>query len=310
MTAKGFTIMRIDLNLFTVFNAIYTEQNLTRAAEVLNLTQPAISHALKRLRDAFNDPLFQRKNNRMVPTPVAKNIADDIQQALGLLNLTTQASQQFIAHASKRQFKISLHELLESFYLPPLMQQISQLAPQVSLNSLRINRADLSLLLASGEIDLALDVLLPVGEDIQHQQLQQDRAVVLAQQNHPLIKQHLDQATYLAQQHIIVSSRASGASLEDFELSRLGLQRKVGLRCKHHFSACRVVENSTMLLTLPKSIATILVTRFAVKIYELPINLPYIDLHLYWHKSAALDPANQWLRSLIINCSNIFQENL
>jgi DNA-binding transcriptional LysR family regulator len=108
----------------------------------------------------------------------------------------------------------------------------------------------------------------------------------------------------LAQKHIIVSSRASGVSLEDFELSRIGLQRKVGLRCKHYFSACRVVENSTMLLTLPKSIATILVTRFDVDIYELPIHLPYIDLHLYWHKSATLDPANQWLRSLIINCSD------
>ena len=302
--------MKVDLNLFTVFNAIYTEQSLTRAAEVLNLTQPAISHALKRLREAFNDPLFQRQNNRMAPTPVAKNIAGDIQRALGLLNLTTQVAQQFVATSSTRQFKISLHELLESFYLPPLMQQIMKLAPQVSLNSMRINRSDLTLLLTSGEIDLAVDVLLPVGEEIQHQQLQQDRAVVLVQRNHPLINQSLDRATYLAQKHIIVSSRASGVSLEDFELSRLGLQRKVGLRCKHHFSACRVVENSTMLLTLPKSIATILVTRFAVEIYELPINLPYIDLHLYWHKSAALDPANQWLRSLIINCSNTFQDTL
>jgi len=98
--------------------------------------------------------------------------------------------------------------------------------------------------------------------------------------------------------------------LEDFELSRLGLQRKVGLRCKHHFSACRVLENSDMLLTLPKSVATILATRFAVQVYNLPIDLPSIDLHLYWHKNADRDPANQWLRSLMIHCRNISQEPL
>ncbi len=302
--------MKIDLNLFTVFDAIYTEQSLTRAAEVLNLTQPAISHALKRLRDAFGDPLFQRQNNRMAPTPVAKNIIDDVQQALRLLNATTQVSQQFIAKSSTRAFKVSLHELLESSYLPPLMHDIGNIAPKVTLNSVRINRNDLSIMLASGDIDLAVDILLPVGKDIYHQQLQQDEAVVLARANHPHIHKQLTRQTYLAQQHIIVSSRSSGLSLEDFELSRLGLQRNVGLRCKHHFSACRVLENSDMLLTLPKSVATILATRFAVQVYNLPIDLPSIDLHLYWHKNADRDPANQWLRSLMIHCRNISQEPL
>lgn len=302
--------MKIDLNLFTVFDAIYTEQSLTRAAEVLNLTQPAISHALKRLRDAFGDPLFQRQNNRMAPTPVAKNIIDDVQQALRLLNATTQVSQQFIAKSSTRAFKVSLHELLESSYLPPLMHDIGNIAPKVTLNSVRINRNDLSIMLASGDIDLAVDILLPVGKDIYHQQLQQDEAVVLARANHPHIHKQLTRQTYLAQQHIIVSSRSSGLSLEDFELSRLGLQRNVGLRCKHHFSACRVLENSDMLLTLPKSVATILATRFAVQVYDLPIDLPSIDLHLYWHKNADRDPANQWLRSLMIHCRNISQEPL
>jgi DNA-binding transcriptional LysR family regulator len=293
--------MKIDLNLFVVFDTIYREGNLTKAASALNLSQPAVSHALSKLRHHFDDALFVRQGNEMCPTSVAKNVIADIRQSLQQLTVCLNQSSQFEPLTSQKNFTLSLLGALEPSYLPVLTQKLMKEAPRVHLKSQRrVHRNELESKLASGDIDLAIDTLLPVSNNILHTQIEQDQMVVVARKNHPKIKATLDLENYLNQQHVLVSSRSSGPGLEDFELSRIGLQRKIALRCQHAFSACRIISNSDMLLTLSKTAALMYNDIMPITIYPIPVVLPAIDVHLYWHINVDKDPANKWLRNKMI----------
>tara|TARA_R110001583_G_scaffold561_2_gene4954 strand:- start:539 stop:1438 length:900 start_codon:yes stop_codon:yes gene_type:complete len=297
--------MKVDLNLFVVFEAIYCEGNITKAASALNLSQPAVSHSLSKLRDHFDDPLFVRQGNEMRPTAVASNVVADVREALRQLHVCLAQSKQFEPLTSRKNFTISLHGALEASYLPPLMQRINREAPLVNIqSSRRVNRNELENKLASGDIDLAIDMLLPVSDTILHTQLEKNKLVVLARKNHPKIKSILDLDLYLAQDHVLVSSRSVGTSVEDFELARLGLQRKIGLRCQHTFSACRVITDNNMLLTTTETTAKMYAQLLNLVIYPLPVDLPDIDVHLYWHSNLDFEPANKWLRNKIIQTTS------
>ncbi len=292
--------MKVDLNLFIVFEAIYCEGNISKAAAGLNLSQPAVSHALAKLRAHYDDKLFIRQGNQMRPTALTKNVIVEVREALQKLEISLIQSRAFEPQSSKKQCAISLHSSLEAYYLPPLVKQLSVEAPQLSLATNRTKRSDLELKLASGDIDLAIDILLPVSENILHTQLETDQLVVVARKDHPALNSKMTLESYLSLNHILVSSRTSGPGLEDFELGRLGLQRKISLRCQHLLSACRVVVNSDLILTLPKNAAQLYQKVFAIDIFELPVALPNIDVHLYWHRNVDKDPANQWLRNKMI----------
>jgi len=293
--------MNIDLNLFVVFEAIYCEGNITKAAAALNLSQPAVSHSLSKLRSHFDDALFVRQGNEMRPTPVANNVIADVREALHQLQVCLVQSRQFEPKTSRKKFKVSLHGSLEAIFLPNLMQRLKKDAPQIHLNSnRRVRRSELEIKLASGEFDLAIDALFPVSENISHTQIEHDELVVVARNDHPQVNEQLSLETYLALEHVLVSSRSSGPGLEDFELERLGFHRNVTLRCQHNFAACRVVASSDMLLTLPKTAAHIFEKMLDISIYTLPVDLPPIDIHLYWHVNVDMEPANKWLRNQII----------
>ena len=293
--------MKIDLNLFVVFDAIYCEGNITKAASVLNLSQPAVSHSLGKLRSYFDDPLFVRQGNEMRPTPVAQNVIADVREALHQLRVCLVQSRQFEPMTSRKHFTLSLLGSLEATYLPLLMQSLTSQAPNINLkSSRRVRRSELENKLASGDIDLAIDTLVPVSNNILHTQLEQDQLVVVARKNHPAIAKGLDLKTYLSLEHILVSSRSSGPGLEDFELSRLGLHRKIAIRCQHGLAACRVIISSDKILTLPKTAAKMYSEMLDISIFEMPVDLPSFDVHLYWHANVDKDPANKWLRNKMI----------
>ncbi|MBL4910591.1 MAG: LysR family transcriptional regulator [Alteromonadaceae bacterium] len=293
--------MKIDLNLFVVFDAIYCEGNITKAASMLNLSQPAVSHSLGKLRTYFDDALFIRQGNEMRPTPVAKNVIADVREALHQLRVCLVQSRQFEPMTSRKHFTLSLLGSLEATYLPLLMQSLIDESPHINLkSSRRVRRSELENKLASGDIDLAIDTLVPVSNNILHTQLEQDQLVVVARNNHPDITQGLDLKTYLDLEHILVSSRSTGPGLEDFELSRLGVHRKISLRCQHALAACRIIINSNMILTLPKTAAKMYNDMLDISIFPMPVELSGLDIHLYWHANVDKDPANKWLRNKMI----------
>ncbi len=293
-------LSRIDLNLFTVFVAIYTEGSVTRASQQLNLTQPAISHALNRLRQLFNDPLFVRQGQSMVSTPLARSIIEPVRQALRGLEVTLTENDKFDPALATKQFNLALRDVLESTALPPLMESITRQAPQINLAAIQVERRELVSELAAGSLDLAIDMLLPLPNEIHRQKVVQGNTVVLARRDHPVIQGELGLDTYMQAEHILASSRRKGMGLEDFELSRLGLQRRIRLRCQHYFAACRVVSQTNLLLTMPEGYARIANEQFNNQILPLPAAMPSWDVYLYWHQNVENDPANRWLRQQVI----------
>ncbi len=295
-------ISKIDLNLFTVFDAIYSEGSVSAAARKLNLTQPAVSHSLKRLRQLMGDPLFERHGQRMMSTSVARGLIEPIRRALRGLEVTLNQLDDFAPATSTRQFTLAMRDVFESGVLPSLMNRLASCAPEVEVTATRVARTELVAELAAGAIDAAIDILLPLPPDVKHVRLVHENTVVLARPGHPALQdgKGLTLGRYLAQDHVLVTSRRSGPGIEDFELSRLGLTRKIRLRCQHFFAACKVVSQTDMLLTMPDRYARIVNQQFGNQVLTVPFAMPAWEVYLYWHASVDNDPANSWLRDNII----------
>jgi len=164
----------------------------------------------------------------------------------------------------------------------------------------RIPRRDMEAELAAGRLDLAFDVLLPVGASIRHEVLLEDDFVVVSRQRHPLLEGGLDLEKYLQLRHIVVSSRRSGPVVEDFELGRLGYHRNIGMRCQNYFVALSTVAHSEMLLTVPENYAIRNQHYHDLKIWPIPVELRPVASYMYWHVSVQEDPANLWLRQQVM----------
>ncbi len=289
-------ISRIDLNLLVVLDAIYTESGITRAADKLHLTQPAISHSLGRLRTLFGDELFAREGRAMVPTPLARKLIEPVRRALRGLEVTLNELEKFDPATTRKRFTVGVRDVFEATVLPPLLQGVSRRAPSVDIAAIQVDRRELESELAAGTLDAALDVLLSPSENILHKKISLDRMVVVARKNHPAVGKRLTLPVYLRQHHILVSSRRSGPGLEDVELNRQGLSRRIRLRCQHYFSACRVVSQTDLVLTMPEHYARVANRQFNNQILPLPLDMPPLDAYLYWHANVDQEPANRWLR--------------
>lgn len=293
-------LSQVDLNLFVVLEAIYREGNLTRAGRQLKLTQPAMSHALKRLRELLKDPLFIREGANMVPTPFSRNMINDVRQALQILEVNLYENRNFDPAHTRRNFMVGFWELMESMILPSLARTLTRAAPEISITTLRVKRREIEAELSSGALDLALDVPINMSDSIRHKPLFSDRVVVVARPGHPAIGRELDLETYLSQDHILVSSRRYGPSLVDTELNRKGKSRRIVLRCQNYFAACRAASETDMLLTMPEHYAEMLNRTFENRLHPFPLkSLQTLDIHMYWHESADNDPPNRWLREEI-----------
>jgi DNA-binding transcriptional LysR family regulator len=293
-------LSRIDLNLFTVFDAIYREGGITPASRRLHLSQPAVSHALGRLRELLNDPLFERRGHEMIPTPLARSLADSIASSLGNLEQMLQRAGQFEPGTAQRRFTIAAREAHELTFLPALMARIGGEAAHVDIASVRIDRRDLEEDLQSGEIDLALDVALPLSSDVRREHISSELLVVLARADHPAVQGRLDIETYTALSHVLVTGRRSGGGYEDSALGRLGLSRHIKMRCQHHAAASQVVSSSDLLATMTRSQAQTVNRQTANQLLPFPIDVPPLEYFLYWHSNVDEDPASQWFRTQVL----------
>jgi DNA-binding transcriptional LysR family regulator len=292
-------IRQLDLNLLRVFSALYLEQNMTHAADRLNVTPSAISHAVRRLRDALGDPLFVRQQNKMLPTAACKRMAPLIIESLTQLQTLLQEWGEFDPQASNLHFKIGMHDALEPWIVPRLAASLRRLAPHVQFSSIKLERSVLSKQLAAGELDVALDVALPSQPQVRSQKLTDNRFVVLIRRQHPLVN-CLNKKNYLKATHINVSNRPSGMTVEDSFFLSQGLTRKSTIRCQNYFAAKEIVKNSDQLLTLSKSQADQFIDDEVVQL-DLPFETTGVSTQLYWHASNAHDPALKWLRDTVID---------
>ncbi len=294
------SVKRCDLNLFLVFDTIYTERNLTQSAKMLSITQPAVSNALARLRKLFNDELFVRTARGMQPTPVADSIAQNVSEALSLLKTSVLEREDFDPKLSERIFQFSMTDLAEALVLPRLIPLFEESAPHVSLQSYYVKRNELVRNLSRGELDFAVDV--PVVEDPQlsHLSLIKDDYVCVLRHGHPALTEPLTLERFLQMQHIHVSSRRKGLGQVDLALLKLDVERTIKLRVQHYRVAAAIVSSTEFALCLPRFLAE----KYDLAILPLPFEVPQLDLHLYWHRQSDSDSAHRWMRESLLALFN------
>jgi len=291
---------KVDLNLFVAFDVIYTERNLTRAAAVLCITQPAVSNALSRLRKTFNDQLFVRTPQAMVPTPVAENIITQVREALKILNTSVQEGDIFEPEMAEKNFHLSMSDLAESILLPSLLEHLQQNAPHITISSYPVSRLEVAKELASGTLDFYINAPLLNDNNLCHQVLVASPYVCVVRHDHPFVSDTLTIEEYLRLQHIHISSRRKGDGHVDIALNRMGLQRQVQLRVTNYLASPDIIKRTDLALTIPLRFAQ----KFDLKIIALPFEVEKLEWHLYWHKSVDRDQANHWLRESIFEWAN------
>ncbi len=287
----------IDLNLFVVFEVVYAEGNLTRASEILHVTQPAVSNALARLRQTFDDPLFVRSGRGMVPTPAAQNLIGPVREALRRLQGGLEAQTRFEPGSSERVFHLAMGDVTSSLLMPALVRRLGEAAPGVRLQCHQVARREVEAELAAGTLDLAVDIpQLGRGRLCETPLVYEQRYVCVLRRGHPLGRRALDLERYLALPQVMVSGRRRGRSYVDMALGRLGHQANTVLRLPHYQPAFHVVLGSDLALSAPRSLAA----WYDVDVRELPFEVPPLSSRLYWHRNADRDPANLWLREQIV----------
>jgi DNA-binding transcriptional LysR family regulator len=289
-------ISNFDLNLFVVMNAIYTEGSLTKAAEVVGITQPAVSNALARLREKFDDELFIRTGSGMVPTHKTENIISDVQNALNLMQRSINEPGEFNPTSSERVFRISLGDISEGRILPYLLEYINKNSPGIVIESYYTDRKDIVHSLATNELNFAVDPIIPRSKDVKTQKVFSDNFVCAHRANHPLTKlKKLDLDALLELKFINISNRKRGPAVIDTELAKLQLQRNIVLRAQHFLVTPEIVRNTDLVLVCSRSFAK----KHGLNFKELPIELPPVEQYLIWHNSDDNDGSHIWMRELI-----------
>ncbi len=289
----------IDLNLMVVFNAIYTERNLTRAGEQVGLSQPAMSNALRRLRELFNDPLFSRTSEGMIPSPYAEQIAVPIRDALALLQTSLQGHTIFDPSKAANTFRIAMSAYSAIVIMPVLMEWLQKEAPLIRLTVSHIELSQAHALLKEGRLDLAITWKLN-GAGLYQQRLFEERYVCLVRKDHPRIENILSLEQYLEEGHILFSLEGKGPAESDKTLSSKGLRRNVVLRTSHISAVPKILEHTNYILTVPVRLSQIAAESGKLKSLEPPLEIPAHSFNQFWHEKQHHDPANKWLRQVLL----------
>jgi DNA-binding transcriptional LysR family regulator len=290
-------VQQLDFNLLKVFECLYQERNMSLAAKLLFISPSAVSHAIKRLRLVLNDELFIRQGQVMQPTPACQRMAPQLLDTLEKLRQILQACGDFDLSRTEQTFKLAVHDALESLILPKIQQVLMKEAPNAKLISTKLMREDMSRQLSSNQIDIAIDIALPLKTPIKHLKLSSDKFCILINKHHSNVN-NITAETYLALSHIAVSNRASGVVVEDYAFLQQGINRSVNIRCQSYQAAKEIVKVSDYLLTVPSLIAQKLVDDDLV-IRPIPYVIPSVSTHLYWHQNTQQDDALIWLRETV-----------
>lgn len=289
----------LDLNLLVVFQQLLLDRRVSRAAEHLGISQPAVSNALARLRKALGDELFLRTPQGMTPTPFAEQLAESVGYALGVLRDAVNQRVSFDPAHSDRTFTLGLTDVGEIYFLPELMDALAQTAPAVTLSTVRNTAVNLNDAMAEGKVDLAIGLLPQLKAGFFQQRLFQQRYVCLFRRGHALDGKRLSLKAFSASEHVVVVSQGTGHHQVDELLARQGVARRVRLTVPHYVAIGHILSATDMVATVPERLAQRMTEPFGLRYVKHPADLPEVAINLFWHAKYHRDPANQWLRGQV-----------
>lgn len=289
----------VDLNLLLVFNQLRIERRVSKVANTLGVSQPAVSNALARLRTLFGDELFLRTSTGMEPTPFAEQMAEPVSAALVLIDSALNQRTSFEPATSQRALTIAMTDIGEIYFLPALMAALSARAPGVRISTVRNTAASLQDDMASGRVDLAVGLLPQLKAGFFQRRLFKQRYVCLMREGHRLSKRQFGLKEFVAAEHVVVASAGTGHGKIDEWLERAGVQRHARLAVPHFVAVGHILKTTDLIATVPEAFAEQVATPFGLVVRKHPAALPDIAINLFWHARNHRDPASQWLRALM-----------
>ncbi len=303
-------ISRVDLNLLVYLDVLLHEKNVSRAAEQLGITQPAMSNGLKRLRELFNDPLLIRSSDGMKPTERALEIQPKIRQILAETAEMLEPKQEFKPFQSKRVFRMMVSDYAEATLIPPLIKQIRSEAPNIILDFLTpsdVSYHDMEM----GKVDMAINRFNEIPGSFHQSVIWKDSFSCLINHRNPIVH-NFNLKTYLEAQHIWVSKtgmgvgfgvnpeKSGGLGWIDQALARIGKRRKITIFTRHYQMPALLAQNNDLIATLPTRIAKMQAENPRLIIKEPPFHIPEFELIMAWSPLLHHNAAHQWLRRLVL----------
>ena len=305
----------LDLNLLRVFDEVMAEKSLTKAARNLSITQPAVSNALRRLRETLGDDLVRREGHGITPTPFALMLWPNVRQALDQLQ-TALVPQLFIPAEARNAFVLAMADATAAELMGGLAQELEHHAPKVSIRVLPLTTRDPRNLLNEGVADLALGYFPAVLADLtakaqsgeavafEHQRLYDGEYVCVMRSGHPLAQKNITLDEFCNARHLLVSFSGRPYGFTDEALASMGRHRRVVMTVNQFFTAGRVVVNSDLLTVLPKHFVP--TTGIADELFmcDLPFKVPTLHVDALWHRRKQAQSDHVWLRQVLIQIAH------
>ena len=290
----------LDLNLLRVFLAIWDLRSLTAAGDRLGLTQPAISHALRRLRDWFDDPLFVRAANRMLPTEAAVRLHEPLDQAFGIISRAIQERVAFDPKVTQRVFRVAMSDVSEVYYLPRLMAKLVRVAPTMRLDVVPLAVDAIVGAMRAGEVDLAIGYLKNLEGECVSRSLFDDKFVCMVRKGHPVGRTKLTKANFVNLRYIHAGTNAPGHQMIEQWLAETGIKRQIAVRLGHFSVAPDIVRDTDLAVIFPESVARQLDSAKAFRLLPLPFDPPPVEIKVHTHPRFASDMGIGWLRDMLV----------
>jgi len=295
---KQINIATIDLNLLKTFLAIWEMRSLTGAADKLHLSQPAASHALRRLREIFDDPLFVRTPTSMAPTDAAMRLHPPIASALHTITDALQNHARFDPASSTRTFRLSMSDMSSAHILPIVLKELGHRAPHVCFEVEQMSIDALSSAMRNGDIDLAFGYMPGLDGECESQTLFFDEYICLMRKGNPAGRKPLTHDSMAALRYIHTANNTTGHKLAEDIFRNAGIRRDIALRLPHFTSALNIVKETDLALILPRSIAELFNRAKECVILDIPLEMPRIPIRLHTHARFSGDTGLMWLRTM------------
>jgi DNA-binding transcriptional LysR family regulator len=290
----------LELQHLQMLDVLLRERSLTKAARVLNVTQPALSKTLARLRRYFDDPLFVRVALRMEPTSKALTLAAPVRAVLDSMRTLRTENVPFDPARSTRRFNFCVVDAGVIKLLPPLVNLLREEAPHVQLSVLQLDAQHLDSWLETGTVDFAMGAFPHLTKGIRRQPLWTERYVSVVRKGHPRIAADPSLKAFAAEKHVLVSTIGTGHAhqLAERAVEAAVPAENIILRVPIFLAASIIAKHTDAVATLPVSIATVLAEDLDLDIITPPIKLPKIDIFQYWHERFHREPGNRWIRAV------------
>lgn len=290
-------LRRVDLNLLVILDALLSEQHVTRAAERLHLSQPAVSHALARLRDVLGDPLLVRQGGGLVPTPRALELATPLADALAQVQALL-APNRFEPLLAQRTFRLAMSDYGAALLLPSLMRTLRREAPGIRLQMIHTSREGMLEGLLNGEIDVSAGVFPDMPAELRNTPLFNEHYACLVDRESLPPGGTLDLPTYLARPHVLLEMRGSGTVEIDRALTAIHERRHVAVSLPHWGIAPQLIPGTDLILTV-SSRGLLNIDHRHLLIAPVPFHIPSFEFVLAWHSRRGGDLGLQWLQERI-----------